>query len=258
MSYNSQRVPSFAAYGGVPQDAAYGGIPTDEAYRLAREKKEHEENYSNQLLKYAQNNLPNIAHDISYISNNQNSQDEIFHRVLRKTFAEEGGYENRANRIDAPTNMGIRQDSLDRFKRAHPDISLDYPNNVRELTYPQAMEIARKDYFDKYRISEIHSQPLQETMFDSFFNHSPTAPAFWAQRAINQNTNMNISEDGIFGSETIEAINNLSPQEIINVNNAIIDQRYNDYERQLRDNSNPNYVNYSHGLPRRFERFRIQ
>ena len=39
MSYNSQRVPRFAAYGGVPQDAAYGGIPTEEAYRLAREKK---------------------------------------------------------------------------------------------------------------------------------------------------------------------------------------------------------------------------
>ncbi len=39
MSYNSQRVPSFAAYGGVPQDAAYGGIPTEEAYRLAREKR---------------------------------------------------------------------------------------------------------------------------------------------------------------------------------------------------------------------------
>jgi len=250
-------MPTYAAYGGVLQDTAVSGIPTEEAYRLAREKKEREENPSNQLLKYAQNNLPNIAHDASFTSNNQNLQDEIFHRVLRKTFTEEGGYEDRIDRIDAPTNMGIRQDSLDRFKRAHPDISSDYPNNVQELTYPQAKEIARKDYFEKYRISEIHPQPLQETMFDSFFNHSPQAPAFWAQRAINQNTNMNISEDGVFGSETIEAINNLTPQEIINVNNAIINQRYNDYERQLRENSNPNYVNYSHGLPRRFERFLI-
>ena len=47
MSYNSQRVPSFAAYGGAPQDAAYGGIPTEEAYCLAREKKEHEEKGKN-------------------------------------------------------------------------------------------------------------------------------------------------------------------------------------------------------------------
>lgn len=43
MSYNSQRMPTYAAYGGVLQDAAYGGIPTEEAYRLAREKKEREE-----------------------------------------------------------------------------------------------------------------------------------------------------------------------------------------------------------------------
>ena len=60
MSYNSQRVPSFAAYGGVPQDAAYGGIPTDEAYRLAREKKEQNntllpDNISIQPNNYTQN-----------------------------------------------------------------------------------------------------------------------------------------------------------------------------------------------------------
>ena len=60
MSYNSQRVPSFAAYGGVPQDAAYGGIPTEEAYRLAREKKEQNntllpDNISIQPNNYTQN-----------------------------------------------------------------------------------------------------------------------------------------------------------------------------------------------------------
>lgn len=59
MSYNSQRVPSFAAYGGVPQDAAYGGIPTEEAYRLAREKKEHEEKGKTDTPFYSQS-LENV------------------------------------------------------------------------------------------------------------------------------------------------------------------------------------------------------
>ncbi len=59
MPYNSQRVPSFAAYGGVPQDAAYGGIPTEEAYRLAREKKEREEKGKTDTPFYSQS-LENV------------------------------------------------------------------------------------------------------------------------------------------------------------------------------------------------------
>ena len=93
-------------------------------------------------------------------------------------------------------------------------------------------------------------------MFDSFFNHSPQAPAYWAQRAINQNTDMHVDEDGIFGSQTIRALNNLSPEDINRVNNAIIDMRQADYERERKTNTNPNYGNYTTGLPNRFNRFR--
>ena len=35
---------------------------------------------------------------------------EIFNRVFHKTLGEEGSYEDRRNKIDAPTNTGIRQD----------------------------------------------------------------------------------------------------------------------------------------------------
>ena len=217
-------LPSYEAYG-----RATGGIPSAEAYRLAREKQ-------------------NFA----------NNQDAIFDRVFNRTLGEEGGYEDRANRIDTPTNMGFQQTTLDNFKSAHPDLAQGYPENVKDLTYDQGRQIARKDYFDKYRIGEIQHQPLQETMFDSFFNHSPQAPAYWAQKAINQNTNMHVDEDGIFGSQTIGALNNLSPSEIANVNNAILDQRQLDYEQQKLINQNPNYNNYTVGLPDRFDRFRIK
>lgn len=193
-------------------------------------------------------NIPNYGHSVS--------QDAIFNRVFNKTLKEEGGYENRATHIDAPTNMGFQQATLDRFKSAHPNLAHGYPDNIRDLTYKQGKQIARKDYFDKYRISEIQSQPLQETMFDSFFNHSPQAPAYWAQKAINQNTNMHIDEDGVFGSQTIRALNNLSPEEINKVNNAILDMRQADYEHELKTNTNPNYGSYTTGLPNRFNRFR--
>jgi len=187
-----------------------------------------------------------------------NKTDEIFNRVLHKTLKEEGNYEDKKTKIDAPTNLGIRQDTLDRFKKIHPNLASNFPKLVKNLTLSQAKLIARKDYFDKYRIGEIKSKPLQETMFDAFFNHSPSAPALWAQKAINQNTKMNITEDGIFGSKTIEALNHLSPDEIIKVNNAIIDMRQKDYEHEKKTNKNPNYENYTSGLPSRFDRFRIK
>ncbi len=185
-------------------------------------------------------------------------QDDIFNRVFNKTLGEEGGYEDNPHRIDTPTNMGIQQCSLDRFKKAHPDLAQSYPINVKDLSYLQVRQIARTDYFDKYRIGEIRHKPLQETMFDLFYNHSPKAPALWAQQAINQNTSTSVNEDGIFGSETINALNNLSPEEIVNVNNAILDKRQADYEHERQINRNPNYINFTTGLPSRFNRFRIK
>ena len=183
---------------------------------------------------------------------------EIFERVLKRTLKEEGGYENRKNMIDTPTNMGIQQKTLDTFKSDYPSISQNYPDNVKNLTYNQAKRIAKLVYFDKYRIKEIKHKPIQELMFDSFFNHSPSAPAIWVQRAINKHTNMTVTIDGVMGSETITALNKLSKEEVVKVNNAIVDMRLEDYEKEKKTNSNPYYKNYTKGLPDRFERFRIK
>lgn len=199
--------------------------------------------------------LNNVSH---HQTTNENNKAAIFNRVINKSLEEEGGYEDRNNRIDTPTNMGIQQSSLERFKIAHPELAEQYPDNIKDITRDQVRQIARLDYFDKYRIGEIIAPTLQEIMFDSFFNHSPTAPAQWAQRAINQQTNMQVDEDGIFGSQTIRALNNLTPEEIIRINNAIVDFRKADFEHQIETNSNSNYKEYSHGLPNRFERFRIK
>ena len=193
-------------------------------------------------VKYAQNNFHNISFD----------------RVFHRTLMEEGGFEDRPHKIDTPTNMGFQQATLNRFKVAHPNLAYGYPENIKDLTYQQGKQIARVDFFDKYRIGEIKHEALQETIFDAFFNHSPIAPALWIQRAINKNTNMQVDEDGVFGSQTIEALNSLTPREVINVNNSIIDQRQADYENEKIINQNPNYNVYTVGLPDRFNRFRIE
>lgn len=187
-----------------------------------------------------------------------NAQEDIFNRVFNKTLNEEGGYEDRPNKIDTATNMGFQQATLERFKQKHHDLAQGFPKHVKDLTYEQGKLIARKDYYEPYRLGEIKSLALQETMFDSFFNHSPQAPALWVQRAINQNTKMHVDEDGVFGSETINAMNKLSEDEIVKVNNAILNQRLEDYEREKKINANPHYEEYTVGLPDRFERFKIK
>ena len=184
--------------------------------------------------------------------------DKNFDRVFNRTLEEEGGYEDKPNKIDTATNFGFQQATLERFKNKHPELARNFPEHVKDLTREQGKIIACKDYYEPYRIGEIQSHALQETMFDSFFNHSPAAPALWAQKAINQNTKIHVDEDGIFGSETINALNKLSRDEIVEVNNAILTQRLKDYEQEKETNSNPYYKRYSVGLPDRFERFRIE
>ena len=215
---------------------------------------EQKVNDTNQL---AQNSLPNSGSEVDILSA-QNSTDKIFDRVFNKTLGEEGGYEDRPNKIDTATKNGIQQATLIRFKNKHPELAQGFPEHVKNLTQEQARLIARKDYYEAYRIGEITSPALQETMFDSFFNHSPNAPSLWAQRAINQNTNMKVQEDGVFGSETINAMNKLSQDEIVKVNNAILKQRLEDHEREKKTNPNPYYGEYTVGLPDRFKRFEIK
>ncbi len=257
-NYNARVVPEFMVYGGTPVGIPTGAVPKNATggaipqWVLGQQNQNQDQPQPQPTTQFAQNNTQmNDGNNLL-----SNSSDIIFQRVLNKTLGEEGGYESRVNRIDAPTNMGIQQVTLDNFKRQHPDLAVGYPNDVKDITYSQVKQIARKDYFDKYRIGELKHQPLQETMFDSFFNHSPQGPALWAQKAINQNTNINIKEDGIFGSETIKAMNSLSPKELVNVNNDIINQRQSDFEREKLQNRNPNYIKYTVGLPGRFNHFR--
>ena len=206
----------------------------------------------NMSYKVAQNNLGNKT------DTSNGYYDENFYRVFNKTLGEEGGYEDRPNKIDTATNMGFQQATLERFKQKHPKLSQGFPDHVKNLTREQGRIIALKDYYEPYRIGEIKSPSIQETMFDSFFNHSPHAPALWTQKAINQNTKMQVNEDGIFGSETINALNQLSEDEIIKVNNAILAQRLADHEREKKTNPNPYYEKYTVGLPSRFKRFEIK
>lgn len=197
---------------------------------------------------------------IRYIASNDKDacKEEIFQRVIKKTLKEEGGYEYRKNRIEMPTNMGIRQDTLDRFKKRHPNLSLNYPNDVKDISKDQAIQIYKKDYFEPYKIGDIKHKYLQETIFDSFVNHSPKAPAMWIQQAINKNTNIKVDEDGILGNKTISALNYIDNEETIKkINNYILDKRQEDLLNNQKSSTSKG-IQRIKGIPDRINRFRVR
>lgn len=202
--------------------------------------------------------MSNLIRYINQDDPENDNKEEIFQRVLKRTSGEEGGYEDRKSRIETPTNMGIRQDTLERFKQKHPDLSSSYPFHVKDINKEQAAQIYRKDYFEPYGIGDIKHKALQETMFDSFVNHSPKEPALWAQRAINNNTNIKVEEDGIFGPKTRSALNYLdNDDDVKKVNNYILDERLRALEKQ-KSAQGIEFKNRTVGIPNRIERFRIK
>lgn len=189
----------------------------------------------------------------------EEQQNQWFNDVLQKTLKEEGEYEDDLAKIDAPTNMGIQQATLNRFKRRHPDLSKGYPTNVKNITRDQAKQIYKKDYYDAYRIGDLKHAEIRATMFDSYVNHTPHGPALWAQKSINKHTKMKVKEDDIFGSETIAALNAIDNREDLkNVNNEILNLRHEDYLINKENNPDPRYSSYTTGLPNRFKRFMIK
>ena len=177
-----------------------------------------------------------------------------FDRLLSSVYQEEGGYEDDPAKIDQPTNMGIIQGSLNRFKAAHPTLGRTYPATVQDLTRDQATTIYKMDYYDPYRIEEIKNEKLAKTLFDLLANHSPTEPIQWAQQGINQFTSFQVDEDGIMGSQTINALNNLTLQQMKDVNNYIVRQRFSDIKKQPISNQ----IKFGYGWKKRFEKSLIK
>lgn len=68
--------------------------------------------------------------------------------------------------------------------------------NIPALSWQQAKEIYKKDFWDKYRIGELNER-IRLYTFDSIVNHGPTIGIKLLQRAIG------VKDDGIIGQTTI-------------------------------------------------------
>ena len=107
-----------------------------------------------------------------------------FRQLLDSVFKEEGGYEDRKNRIDQPTNMGITQGSLANFNRAHPNLKID--KNIKNISREDAKLIYKLDYYDQYRIEEVDNEDNAKLLLHMFVMLRPDTSLNLLHRSLNE------------------------------------------------------------------------
>ena len=191
--------------------------------------------------------------------NNINAEEpymQIFNQLGDMVSEFEGGLETNPNKIDQPTNMGITQRTLNNFFAAHPEYKGKYPDKVDDLTREQANTIYCMDFYTQYRIPEIKSKILRESIYDTYVNHSPDEIARWLQKGLNEVTSQHVKVDpedtvSVMGSETISALNNLTDYEKAKLDEYFLNRREEAWKRE-----NPSYQNKFRGNLNRIQKLR--
>jgi lysozyme family protein len=113
---------------------------------------------------------------------------DLFLRCVGIILKNEGGYVNHPHDEGGETNFGI-------CKRNHPDL------DIKNMTREEAIEIYRKEYWDKMNLDGIKNANLALHVFDMGVN-AGCKRAIKILQAI-----VGASVDGIIGPETIKLVN---------------------------------------------------
>ena len=189
------------------------------------------ESFSDEIYE-DEESIPNIPHhpncrcwieEVCVDNNNQPIPDSRKLDIIHRTMAEEGGYVDKPELIDQPTNSGITQPALDNYNADHPNFH--FPDNLKELTGEQAEQIYNEDYYDERQIGDINNERIAAAVFDmgvmSFFNNAMKT----VQETINEVMDDNIVVDGLIGQETIGALNNIPDDKVDDFMDALKENR---------------------------------
>jgi lysozyme family protein len=135
-----------------------------------------------------------------------------FKNALNKTLKSEGGFAENNGRKDQPTNMGIKNNTLNDYNKIHP--RFNFPDKVKDLTPEQAEQIYKMEYWVKGRFDEINNTRIRDALFDINVMSGPSISGKQLQESLNNFNNSNIKVDGIMGSKTIKEINDIPSNKI--------------------------------------------
>lgn len=119
-----------------------------------------------------------------------------FNLAIQTVLDHEGGYVNDPRDPGGETQFGIS-------KRAYPE------RDIKHLTRDEAIEIYRRDWWDKYGYGEISDQLLATKVFDAAVNMGAKQTHTLLQRALVACGQM-INEDGVLGEATFVAISQVA------------------------------------------------
>lgn len=124
-----------------------------------------------------------------------------FDALIDRVLSHEGGYVNDPRDPGGETKYGIA-------KRSYPQV------DIKNLTRGQAIEIYRKDFWQRVRGDELPSS-LAFQVLDAAVNHGIGNAVRWLQRAAG------VADDGIIGPVTLAAIKRMNPADLVLEFNAV-------------------------------------
>jgi len=157
------------------------------------------------------------------------AMDERFLRAVEVVLAHEGGYVNDPADPGGETKYGIS-------KRQYPEL------DIASLTRKQAIEIYRRDWWDKYGYGRLASSAIATKVFDLSVNVGPRRAHEMLQRALHAVGRRDVVVDGIIGPQTISAANAAPPDALL----AALRAEAAAYYRQLIER-NPALKKYERG-----------
>jgi len=149
------------------------------------------------------------------------TNDEKFEKAYNNLKEPEGGYTDGKNQVkDEPTNMGIKQSTMDNYAAQHPESNM--PSDVKDLTRAQAREIYKNEYWDNTKIPQIENDRIRNAVFD--MNVMGGAGRV-VQRALNDFMDAGLSVDGKIGLKTVDALNSIPANKVADFMNMLKAER---------------------------------
>lgn len=129
------------------------------------------------------------------------TEDKRFQRAIEIVLAHEGNYSNDPADPGGETKYGIS-------KRSYPNL------DIAALTRDQAIEIYRRDWWDRLRLGEIADPDLAAKVLDLAVNVGAGTGIMLLQRALTA-AGQPVEVDGVMGPQTLAAANSADPRAVL-------------------------------------------
>lgn len=136
-----------------------------------------------------------------------------FDKAIKVVLAHEGGYVNDPDDLGGETKYGIS-------KRSYPNV------DIKNLTKGQAIEIYRRDWWDRHKYDQIEDLDVATKVFDLAVNMGAVSAHRLLQQAINFAEGGNLVVDGIIGPATLTAVNQAGPARVVEALRFMAAKRY--------------------------------